>query len=180
MGKINLTLEEVSKAKSSKKEFKIKSDIYTKMVVQLYIEAISPVFISKNKIKWDLERDILKEAIFTSISLERAKEKYTQDIQELSAKLQFLVDKAEEDIENEEENISIPILENLFRDLIEEYTTALTSSNKDINKDIDFESILANIKLGIKSNKIDIIDTMGFVSDLNDMLTEIVAGKLDE
>lgn len=37
MGKINLTLEEVSKAKSSKKEFKVKSDIYTKMVVQLYI-----------------------------------------------------------------------------------------------------------------------------------------------
>lgn len=100
-------------------------------------------------------------------------------MQELSAKLQFLVDKAEADLE-EDESISISILENLFRDLIEEYTTALTSSNKDINKDIDFESILANIKLGIKSNKIDIIDTMGFVSDLNDMLTEIIAGKLDE
>ena len=179
MGKINLTLEEVSKAKSSKKEFKVKSDIYTKMVVQLYIEAINPVFISKNNIKWDLEKDILHETIFTTISSERAKEKYTQDMQELSAKLQFLVDKAEADIE-EDESISISILENLFRDLIEEYTTALTSSNKDINKDIDFESILANIKLGIKSNKIDIIDTMGFVSDLNDMLTEIIAGKLDE
>ena len=179
MGKINLTLEEVSKAKSSKKEFKVKSDIYTKMVVQLYIEAINPVFISKNNIKWDLEKDILHEAIFTTISSERAKEKYTQDMQELSAKLQFLVDKAEADLE-EDESISISILENLFRDLIEEYTTALTSSNKDINKDVDFESILANIKLGIKSNKIDIIDTMGFVSDLNDMLTEIIAGKLDE
>ena len=178
MGKINLILEEVTKAKSSKKEFKVKSDIYTKMVVQLYIEAISPVFISKNKIKWDLEKDILKEAIFTSISPERAKEKYTQDMQELSDKLQFLVDKAEEDIDKEEEHISI--LENLFRDLIEEYTTALTSSSKDVNTDIDFESILANIKLGIKSNKINIIDTMGFVSDLNDMLTEIIAGKLDE
>lgn len=179
MGKINLTLEEVSKAKSSKKEFKVKSDIYTKMVVQLYIEAINPVFISKNNIKWDLEKDILHEAIFTTISSERAKEKYTQDMQELSAKLQFLVDKAEADLE-EDESISISILENLFRDLIEEYTTALTSSNKDINTDIDFESILANIKLGIKSNKINIIDTMGFVSDLNDMLTEIIAGKLDE
>lgn len=179
MGKINLTLEEVSKAKSSKKEFKVKSDIYTKMVVQLYIEAINPVFISKNNIKWDLEKDILHEAIFTTISNERAKEKYTQDMQELSAKLQFLVDKAEADLE-EDESISISILENLFRDLIEEYTTALTSSNKDINTDIDFESILANIKLGIKSNKINIIDTMGFVSDLNDMLTEIIAGKLDE
>lgn len=179
MGKINLTLEEVSKAKSSKKEFKVKSDIYTKMVVQLYIEAINPVFISKNNIKWDLERDIINEAIFTSISNERAKEKYTQDMQELSAKLQFLVDKAEADLD-EDESISISILENLFRDLIEEYTTALTSSNKDVNTDIDFESILANIKLGIKSNKINIIDTMGFVSDLNDMLTEIIAGKLDE
>lgn len=179
MGKINLTLEEVSKAKSSKKEFKVKSDIYTKMVVQLYIEAINPVFISKNNIKWDLEKDILHEAIFTTISSERAKEKYTQDMQELSAKLQFIVDKAEADLE-EDESISISILENLFRDLIEEYTTALTSSNKDINTDIDFESILANIKLGIKSNKINIIDTMGFVSDLNDMLTEIIAGKLDE
>lgn len=179
MGKINLTLEEVSKAKSSKKEFKVKSDIYTKMVVQLYIEAINPVFISKNNIKWDLEKDILHEAIFTTISSERAKEKYTQDMQELSAKLQFLVDKAEADLE-EDESISISILENLFRDLIEEYTTALTSSNKDVNTDIDFESILANIKLGIKSNKINIIDTMGFVSDLNDMLTEIIAGKLDE
>ena len=178
MGKINLILEEVTKAKSSKKEFKVKSDIYTKMAIQIYIETISPVFISKNKIKWDLERDIINEAIFTSISNERAKEKYTQDMQELSAKLQFLVDKAEEDIDKEEENISI--LENLFRDLIEEYTTALLSSNKDVNTDIDFESILANIKLGIKSNKINIIDTMGFVSDLNDMLTEIVAGKLDE
>ena len=179
MGKINLTLEEVSKAKSSKKEFKVKSDIYTKMVVQLYIEAINPVFISKNNIKWDLEKDILHEAVFTTISSERAKEKYTQDMQELSAKLQFLVDKAEADLE-EDESISISILENLFRDLIEEYTTALTSSNKDVNTDIDFESILANIKLGIKSNKINIIDTMGFVSDLNDMLTEIIAGKLDE
>ncbi len=179
MGKINLTLEEVSKAKSLKKEFKVKSDIYTKMVVQLYIEAINPVFISKNNIKWDLERDIINEAIFTSISNERAKEKYTQDMQELSAKLQFLVDKAEADLD-EDESISISILENLFRDLIEEYTTALTSSNKDVNTDIDFESILANIKLGIKSNKINIIDTMGFVSDLNDMLTEIIAGKLDE
>lgn len=178
MGKINLTLEEVSKAKSSKKEFKVKSDIYTKMAIQIYIETISPVFISKNKIKWDLERDIINEAIFTSISNERAKEKYTQDMQELSDKLQFLVDKAEEDIDKEEEHISI--LENLFRDLIEEYTTALLSSNKDVNTDIDFESILANIKLGIKSNKINIIDTMGFVSDLNDMLTEIIAGKLDE
>lgn len=178
MGKINLILEEVSKAKSSKKEFKVKSDIYTKMVVQLYIEAINPVFISKNNIKWDLERDILHEAVFTTISSERAKEKYTQDMQELSAKLQFLVDKAEEDIEKEGENISI--LENLFRDIIEEYTTALLSSNKDVNTDIDFESILANIKLGIKSNKINIVDTMGFVSDLNDMLTEIIAGKLDE
>lgn len=179
MGKINLTLEEVSKAKSLKKEFKVKSDIYTKMVVQLYIEAINPVFISKNNIKWDLEKDILHEAVFTTISSERAKEKYTQDMQELSAKLQFLVDKAEADLE-EDESISISILENLFRDLIEEYTTALTSSNKDVNTDIDFESILANIKLGIKSNKINIIDTMGFVSDLNDMLTEIIAGKLDE
>lgn len=179
MGKINLTLEEVSKAKSLKKEFKVKSDIYTKMVVQLYIEAINPVFISKNNIKWDLERDIINEATFTSISNERAKEKYTQDMQELSAKLQFLVDKAEADLD-EDESISISILENLFRDLIEEYTTALTSSNKDVNTDIDFESILANIKLGIKSNKINIIDTMGFVSDLNDMLTEIIAGKLDE
>lgn len=179
MGKINLTLEEVTKSKSSKKEFKVKSDIYTKMVIQLYIEAINPVFISKNNIKWDLEKDILHEAIFTTISSERAKEKYTQDMQELSAKLQFLVDKAEADLE-EDESISISILENLFRDLIEEYTTALTSSNKDINKDVDFESILANIRLGIKSNKIDIIDTMGFVSDLNDMLTEIIAGKLDE
>lgn len=178
MGKIILKLEEVSKAKSSKKEFRIKSDMYTKMVVQLYIEAISPVFISKNKIKWDLERDIINEAIFTTISNERAKEKYTQDMQELSAKLQFLVDKAEEDIEKEGENISI--LENLFRDIIEEYTTALLSSNRDVNTDIDFESILANIKLGIKSNKINIVDTMGFVSDLNDMLTEIIAGKLDE
>lgn len=179
MGKINLTLEEVSKAKFLKKEFKVKSDIYTKMVVQLYIEAINPVFISKNNIKWDLERDIINEATFTSISNERAKEKYTQDMQELSAKLQFLVDKAEADLD-EDESISISILENLFRDLIEEYTTALTSSNKDVNTDIDFESILANIKLGIKSNKINIIDTMGFVSDLNDMLTEIIAGKLDE
>lgn len=179
MGKINLTLEEVSKAKSLKKEFKVKSDIYTKMVVQLYIEAINPVFISKNNIKWDLERDIINEATFTSISNERAKEKYTQDMQELSAKLQFLVDKAEADLD-EDESISISILENLFRDLIEEYTTALTSSNKDVNTDIDFESILVNIKLGIKSNKINIIDTMGFVSDLNDMLTEIIAGKLDE
>ena len=178
MGKIILKLEEVSKDKSSKKEFRIKSDMYTKMVVQLYIEAISPVFISKNKIKWDLERDIINEAIFTTISNERAKEKYTQDMQELSAKLQFLVDKAEEDIEKEGENISI--LENLFRDIIEEYTTALLSSNKDVNTDIDFESILANIKLGIKSNKINIVDTMGFVSDLNDMLTEIITGKLDE
>lgn len=178
MGKINLTLEEVSKAKSSKKEFKVKSDSYTKMAIQIYIETISPVFISKNKIKWDLERDIINEAIFTSISNERAKEKYTQDMQELSDKLQFLVDKAEEDIDKEEEHISI--LENLFRDLIEEYTTALLSSNKDVNTDIDFESILSNIKLGIKSNKINIIDTMGFVSDLNDMLTEIIAGKLDE
>jgi hypothetical protein len=148
------------------------------MAIQIYIETISPVFISKNKIKWDLERDIINEAIFTSISNERAKEKYTQDMQELSDKLQFLVDKAEEDIDKEEEHISI--LENLFRDLIEEYTTALLSSNKDVNTDIDFESILANIKLGIKSNKINIIDTMGFVSDLNDMLTEIIAGKLDE
>lgn len=179
MGKINLILEEVTKAKSSKKEFKVKSDIYTKMVVQLYIEAINPVFISKNNIKWDLEKDILHEAVFTTISSERAKEKYTQDMQELSAKLQFLVDKAEADLE-EDESISISILENLFRDLIEEYTTALTSSNKDVNTDIDFESILANIKLGIKSNKINIIDTMGFVSDLNDMLTDIIAGKLDE
>lgn len=178
MGKIILEVKEVSKTKSSKKEFKIKSDNYTKMAIQVYIGAISPVFISKNKIKWDLERDILNESTFSAISSERAKEKYIQDMQELSAKLQFLVDKAEEDIEKEEENISI--LENLFRDLIEEYTTALLSSNKDVNTDIDFESILANIKLGIKSNKINIVDTMGFVSDLNDMLTEIVAGKLDE
>ena len=197
MCKIKLTLKEHKNSLAFGRVFSVESDAYTRKVVQMYINKVDSHIKSKNNMIWDLEKYILKKTTFAVIFT--SKEDYLESIQEVTQILQKFADEQEK-IKNytyskeknknldkslkskEKENnftgysvkLDLSKVENIVRNLIEEYITELNKPK--YTQDVDFVKILDSIKEAINNKNITVVDCMAFVSDLNDYLTDLVAG----
>lgn len=201
MEKINLELKEAEgKVDHFIRYFKVVADEPTKSLIRKYINKIGSKYESKRYITWNLKEDILDERPFASISFN--KKEWLEELEYLKKELQRFANKEEkitENIPHNEPNINKSTLgsvlkskeepkkytgytvkldltdvENTFRNLIEEYTTELNKPK--YIQGLDFVKILDSIKEEINNKNITVVDCMAFVSDLNDYLTDLVAG----
>lgn len=168
-----------------------------KDVVNKVVREVGNVLRIRN-IKWDLIEDILNSNSFLVNDLHSIRE----NVEILRTYLQKYL---EENIESKENihhiklglnksntgsilkpkeepkkytgykvKLDLTDVENTLRNLIEEYTTKLNTPK--YTQDIDFVKMLDSIKEAIQSKKVTVVETMGFISDLNDYLTDLVAG----
>lgn len=201
MVKVNLELKEIrDKISYFRKYFKITADEPTKSLIKRYIKKVSSEYESEDGyVNWHLKEDILDERPFTFIFFN--KKEWLEELEYLKEELQRFADKEEKLKENihhirpkDKSNIgcilkpkdeskkytgytvklALTDVENTFRNLIEEYTTELNKPK--YTQEIDFVKILDSIKEAINNKDITIVDCMAFVSDLNDYLTDLVAG----
>lgn len=198
MVKVNLELKEIrDKISYFRKYFKITADEPTKSLIKRYIKKVSSEYESEDGyVNWHLKEDILDERPFTFIFFN--KKEWLEELEYLKEELQRFADKEEKLKENihhirpknkfnigcilkpkEESNkytvkLDLTDVENTFRNLIEEYTTELNKPK--YTQEVDFVKILDSIKEAIDNKDITVVDCMAFVSDLNDYLTDLVAG----
>lgn len=204
MIKINLDLkvEEIKKSSRTTRIFKVLADEPTKKVVREYIKKVgNKVMPSKGYFEWNLENDILNAEEF--IFFFWTKEEVEYELKLLKEELQNFANKKETKTKEHsyrnkpkvnESNVGsilkpkeelkeytgytvkldLTDVENTFRNLIEEYTTELNKPK--YTKDVDFVKMLDSIKEAIQAKKVTVVETMGFISDLNDYLTDLVAG----
>lgn len=201
MVKINLELKDVKdNIDYIGKYFKIKADNPTKEIVKKYINKVSPEYESENGyINWHLKEDILDEKPFTFVFF--GKKEWLEELNYLKKELQKFADKEEKAKENihhikptnksnigsilksKEEpkkytgytvKLDLTDVENTFRNLIEEYTSELNRPK--YTQEVDFVKMLDSIREAISNKSITVVDCMAFVSDLNDYLTDLVAG----
>lgn len=198
MVKVNLELKEVRcKFNYFRTYFKIVADEPTKTLIKRYIDKVGSKYESEyGYVNWNLKEDILEEKPFTFIFFN--KKEWLEELSYLKEELQRFADKEEKLKENthhirpkdksnigsvlkpkEESNkytvkLDLTDVENTFRNLIEEYTTELNKPK--YTQEVDFVKILDSIKEAINNKDITIVDCMAFVSDLNDYLTDLVAG----
>ena len=202
MIKINLKLKEVrNKINYIGKYFKVVADEPTKELVRKYISKVNSKYESEEGyINWDLKKDILEENPFTFVFFEE--KEWLEELDYLKKELQRFANKEEKLKENEHHTksnknksnvgsilkpkeepkkytgytvkLDLTDVENTFRNLIEEYTTELNKSK--YTQEIDFVKMLDSIKEAINNKDVTVVDCMAFVSDLNDYLTDLVAG----
>lgn len=204
MIKINLDLkvEEIKKSSRTTRIFKVLADEPTKKVVREYIKKVgNKVMLPKGYFEWNLENDILNAEEF--IFFFWTKEEVEYELKLLKEELQNFANKKETKTKEHsyrnkpkvnESNVGsilkpkeelkeytgytvkldLTDVENTFRNLIEEYTTELNKPK--YTKDVDFVKMLDSIKEAIQAKKVTVVETMGFISDLNDYLTDLVAG----
>ena len=201
MVKVNLELKEVRRKISYFiTYFKVVADEPTKQLIKKYIDKVGSKYESEDGyVNWDLKEDILNEIPFTFLFFN--KKEWLEELEYLKNELQRFADKEEKLIKNthhirpkDKSNIGsilkpkeepkkyegytvkldLTDVENTFRNLIEEYTTELNKPK--YTQEIDFVKILDSIKEAINNKDITIVDCMAFVSDLNDYLTDLVAG----
>lgn len=199
---LNLKVEEIKKSSRTTRIFKVLADEPTKKVVREYIKKVgNRVMPPKGYFEWYLEKDILNAEEF--IFFFWTKEEVEYELKLLKEELQNFANKNETktkehsyrntpkvNISNigsilkpKEEpkkytgytvKLDLTDVENTFRNLIEEYTTELNKPK--YTKDVDFVKMLDSIKEAIQAKKVTVVETMGFISDLNDYLTDLVAG----
>lgn len=202
MIKINLKLKDVrNKINYIGKYFKVVADEPTKELVRKYISKVNSKYESEGGyINWDLKKDILEENPFTFIFFEE--KEWLEELDYLKKELQRFANKEEKLKENEHHTkynknksnvgsilkpkeepkkytgytvkLDLTDVENTFRNLIEEYTTELNKPK--YTQEIDFVKMLDSIKEAINNKDVTVVDCMAFVSDLNDYLTDLVAG----
>lgn len=202
MIKINLKLKEVrNKINYIGKYFKVVADEPTKELVRKYISKVNSKYESEEGyINWDLKKDILEENPFTFVFFEE--KEWLEELDYLKKDLQRFANKEEKLKENEHHTksnknksnvgsilkpkeepkkytgytvkLDLTDVENTFRNLIEEYTTELNKPK--YTQEIDFVKMLDSIKEAINNKDVTVVDCMAFVSDLNDYLTDLVAG----
>lgn len=203
MTKIDLELkvEEIKKNACTTRTFKVLADEPTKKVVREYIKKVgNKVMHPKGYFEWNLENDILNAEEF--IFFFWTKEEVEYELELLKEELQNFANKNETKIKEhsyrnkpinksnvgsilkpKEEfkkytgytvKLDLTDVENTFRNLIEEYTTELNKPK--YTQEIDFVKMLDSIKEAINNKDITVVDCMAFVSDLNDYLTDLVAG----
>lgn len=202
MIKINLKLKEVrNKINYIGKYFKVVADEPTKELVRKYISKVNSKYESEEGyINWDLKKDILEENPFTFVFFEE--KEWLEELDYLKKELQRFANKEEKLKENEHHTksnknksnvgsilkpkeepkkytgytvkLDLTDVENTFRNLIEEYTTELNKPK--YTQEIDFVKMLDSIKEAINNKDVTVVDCMAFVSDLNDYLTDLVAG----
>lgn len=204
MIKINLDLkvEEIKKSSRTTRIFKVLADEPTKKVVREYIKKVgNKVMLPKGYFEWNLENDILNAEEF--IFFFWTKEEVEYELKLLEEELQNFANKKETKTKEHsyrnkpkvnESNVGsilkpkeelkeytgytvkldLTDVENTFRNLIEEYTTELNKPK--YTKDVDFVKMLDSIKEAIQVKKVTVVETMRFISDLNDYLTDLVAG----
>ena len=204
MIKINLDLkvEEIKKNACTTRTFKVLADEPTKKVVREYIKKVgNKVMHPKGYFEWNLENEILNAEEF--IFFFWTKEEVEYELKLLKEELQNFANKNETKtkehsyrnkpkvnesnvgsiLKPKEESkkytgytvkLDLTDVENTFRNLIEEYTTELNKPK--YTKDVDFVKMLDSIKEAIQAKKVTVVETMGFISDLNDYLTDLVAG----
>lgn len=202
MIKINLKLKEVrNKINYIGKYFKVVADELTKELVRKYISKVNSKYESEEGyINWDLKKDILEENPFTFVFFEE--KEWLEELDYLKKELQRFANKEEKLKENEHHTksnknkskvgsilkpkeepkkytgytvkLDLTDVENTFRNLIEEYTTELNKPK--YTQEIDFVKMLDSIKEAINNKDVTVVDCMAFVSDLNDYLTDLVAG----
>ena len=204
MIKINLDLkvEEIKKSSRTTRIFKVLADEPTKKVVREYIKKVgNKVMLPKGYFEWNLENDILNAEEF--IFFFWTKEEVEYELKLLEEELQNFANKKETKTKEHsyrnkpkvnESNVGsilkpkeelkeytgytvkldLTDVENTFRNLIEEYTTELNKPK--YTKDVDFVKMLDSIKEAIQAKKVTVVETMRFISDLNDYLTDLVAG----
>ena len=202
MIKINLKLKEVrNKINYIGKYFKVVTDEPTKELIRKYISKVNSKYESEEGyINWDLKKDILEENPFTFVFF--GEKEWLEELDYLKKELQRFANKEEKLKENEhltkpnknnsnvgsilkpkEEpkkytgyivKLDLTDVENTFRNLIEEYTTELNKPK--YTQEIDFVKMLDSIKEAINNKDVTVVDCMAFVSDLNDYLTDLVAG----
>nr|DAY41512.1 MAG TPA: hypothetical protein [Ackermannviridae sp.] len=201
MVKVNLELKEIRCMFSYfRTYFKVVADEPTKALIKRYIDKVGSKYESEDGyVNWNLKEDILEEKPFTFIFFN--KKEWLEELSYLKEELQRFADKEEKLKENthhirpkdkfnigsvlkpkEESNkytgytvkLNLTDVENTFRNLIEEYTTELNKPK--YTQEVDFVKILDSIKEAIKNKDVTVVDCMAFVSDLNDYLTDLVAG----
>lgn len=202
MVKINLKLKEVrNKIDYIGKYFKIEADEPTKAIVRKYISKVSSKYESEEGyINWNLKEDILEEKSFTFVFF--GKKEWLEELDYLKKELQEFENKEEKLKENEHHikpnknksnvgsilkpkeepkkytgytvKLDLTDVENTFRNLIEEYTTELNKPK--YTQEIDFVKMLDSIREAINNKDVTIVDCMAFISDLNDYLTNLIAG----
>lgn len=204
MIKINLDLkvEEIKENACTTRIFKVLADEPTKKVVREYIKKVcNKVMHPKGYLEWNLENYILNAEEF--IFLFWTKEEIEYELKLLKEELQNFANKNEtktkehsymntpkinkSNVDNilkpKEESkkytgytvkLDLTDVEDTFRNLIEEYTTELNKPK--YIQGVDFVKILDSIKEEINNKNITVVDCMAFVSDLNDYLTDLVAG----
>lgn len=202
MIKINLKLKEVrNKINYIGKYFKVVTDEPTKELIRKYISKVNSKYESEEGyINWDLKKDILEENPFTFVFF--GEKEWLEELDYLKKELQRFANKEEKLKENEHHTkpnknksnvgsilkpkeepkkytgyivkLDLTDVENTFRNLIEEYTTELNKPK--YTQEIDFVKMLDSIKEAINNKDVTVVDCMAFVSDLNDYLTDLVAG----
>lgn len=176
------------------KGYIIRSNEYTKEIIKQYIKDNGEYIYTSVNLEWNLDLDILQEKefqgtltkvdrLYDSIKeLENELNSYAKSLEKKNTKeLKYVSSNQgsilKKDCKKYTVNLDLDKFESKFRDIIEEYTTALTKPN---NYDVDFVMYLDKIKEGIQNKKIKIEEAMAFISDLNDYLTDVVAGRVDE
>lgn len=194
---LDLKIEKFEENAGTPRTFKVLADESTKKVVREYIKKVgNKVMLTKGYFEWNLENDILNAEEF--IFFFWTKEEVEYELKLLKEELQNFANKNEtktkKHLYRNKSNIGsilkpkdepkkytgytvkldLTEVENTFRNLIEEYTTELNRPK--YTQEVDFVKMLDSIKEAINNKDVTVVDCMAFVSDLNDYLTDLVAG----